>query len=372
MKSGTVISARGLVAFVLLCAAAPLQAQERVTKEVPRQPADQAQQGQQKEHVVRKGDTLWDLARSYLNDPYRWPLIYDANRNVVRNPHWIYPSEKLVIPGMKPDTMLVGTPVAQAPAGPNRSRFFVPERVDTGPTIISAEGVRIPLVQPLEWMAAPWIADTSQLKVIAHVYKPYDPRDQNDKLTQEFHPMDKLVLSTMSPLAAKDQLLAIRLTRNLRGVGWIIEPMGILRIDSVTAKSAVASVVRQFSDLKVGDVAIALPAIPNMPVGQLTDVSGGPNGTILDFLVQHPLYTNSDYAFVNLGAAQGISVGDELVAYLPDRQPSAKHPETLPSQPIAHMQVVRVNDKNATVRVTRLSNNGLEIGLPVRVSRKAP
>ena len=42
-------------------------------------------------HVVRRGDTLWDLARAYLDNPFMWRLIYDANRDVVENPHWIYP-----------------------------------------------------------------------------------------------------------------------------------------------------------------------------------------------------------------------------------------------------------------------------------------
>ncbi len=27
-------------------------------------------------HVVQRGDTLWDLARQYLNNPYLWPQIW--------------------------------------------------------------------------------------------------------------------------------------------------------------------------------------------------------------------------------------------------------------------------------------------------------
>jgi nucleoid-associated protein YgaU len=27
-------------------------------------------------HVVKRGDTLWDLARQYLKDPFRWPDVF--------------------------------------------------------------------------------------------------------------------------------------------------------------------------------------------------------------------------------------------------------------------------------------------------------
>src|SRR4051794_17546031 len=50
-------------------------------------------------HVVRKGDTLWDLAREYTSDPYRWKQLYELNTGTVRDPHWIYPGERLRLPG---------------------------------------------------------------------------------------------------------------------------------------------------------------------------------------------------------------------------------------------------------------------------------
>src|SRR5215207_4398179 len=50
-------------------------------------------------HLVRRGDTLWDIARTYTNDPFRWKQVYDLNTATVRDPHWIYPGERLVLPG---------------------------------------------------------------------------------------------------------------------------------------------------------------------------------------------------------------------------------------------------------------------------------
>jgi len=58
-------------------------------------------------HVVRPGDTLWGIARQYLNDPFRWPDVFRRNTDVVENPHWIYPGEVLRIPvaAVRPDAL---------------------------------------------------------------------------------------------------------------------------------------------------------------------------------------------------------------------------------------------------------------------------
>ena len=62
---------------------------------------------QEVKHVVKKGDTLWDLAQAYLKDPFRWPEIFRRNTDVVENPHWIYPGEVIRIWGheVRPDAL---------------------------------------------------------------------------------------------------------------------------------------------------------------------------------------------------------------------------------------------------------------------------
>lgn len=46
------------------------------------------------EYVVKPGDTLWDISKVYLRDPWYWPEIWYVNPQV-QNPHLIYPGDVL-------------------------------------------------------------------------------------------------------------------------------------------------------------------------------------------------------------------------------------------------------------------------------------
>ncbi len=51
-------------------------------------------------YTVIKGDCLWNIAKkpSVYNDPWRWPLIFQANRDQIKNPDLIYPAQIFRIP----------------------------------------------------------------------------------------------------------------------------------------------------------------------------------------------------------------------------------------------------------------------------------
>jgi hypothetical protein len=45
-------------------------------------------------HLVRRGDTLWDLCNHYFQNPWAWPKVWSFNPQIA-NPHWIYPGDQV-------------------------------------------------------------------------------------------------------------------------------------------------------------------------------------------------------------------------------------------------------------------------------------
>jgi nucleoid-associated protein YgaU len=54
--------------------------------------------GSSRTYVVAKGDSLSKIAKREYGDANKWPTIYEANKELIKDPDLIYPGQELKIP----------------------------------------------------------------------------------------------------------------------------------------------------------------------------------------------------------------------------------------------------------------------------------
>ncbi|MCX7815344.1 MAG: LysM peptidoglycan-binding domain-containing protein [Tepidimonas ignava] len=110
-------------------------------------------------YTVKRGDTLWDIAKLYLLKPWRWPELWGMNLQQIRNPHLIYPGQVLVL------TRVGDRAVLQVDAGTPPTVKLSPriraERLDDG---------AIPALPP--GVIEPFLADVSVVDATVHEQAP--------------------------------------------------------------------------------------------------------------------------------------------------------------------------------------------------------
>lgn len=134
-------------------------------------------------YVVKRGDTLWDIAALFLEDPWVWPEIWSVNPQI-ENPHLIYPGDIITLAYVGGEPRLIverpGMEPIERPVEPSEEGLTV-ERVEPEirelpleaaiPTI-PADAIRQflnrPRVLPLEELeSAPYIVGNYEGRLIS-------------------------------------------------------------------------------------------------------------------------------------------------------------------------------------------------------------
>src|SRR5882757_11018195 len=103
-------------------------------------------------YVVKRGDTLWGIAKVFLRDPWFWPEIWQVNKQI-QNPHLIYPGDtlRLVYIDGKPQILLQ-----------RGDALRVQPRVRSQP--LEAAITTIPYATVAAFMSKPTVLDRDQIK----------------------------------------------------------------------------------------------------------------------------------------------------------------------------------------------------------------
>jgi hypothetical protein len=150
-------------------------------------------------YTVVPGDTLWGISQRYTDSPWRWPELWNMNKDQIRNPHLIYPGYVIVLdrergrltvggtdaapgtPSTTPGTTTSTTPSATtapgsaAPAAPGSVKFGPRVRAESlarqeipsiPPAVIEPFLSRPLVIEPDGLDKAPTIVATQQDRVL--------------------------------------------------------------------------------------------------------------------------------------------------------------------------------------------------------------
>jgi hypothetical protein len=332
-------------------------------------------------HVVRPGDTLWDLARQYLRNPFLWPEILSINQGTVVDPHLIYPQERIRIPfgqspaeaqALAPAQVGVSPTRGEGPRTPSsRTVFFSGEGQPGGVTrSVRVSGPEtVPVVPAGAFYSAGVLVAEADMAEVARLVEVVGPTVLDRSSPPQIHPYDKVNMVVAGPgVSIGERLQLVRPGREVRPYGRIYFPTGSGRVLNVEAGVATVEVDQLYDRVEIGDIAMATPAF-DVPAGVLPVPAGGLEGQLLAFRSSEPIASTEDVGFVNLGAASGVVVGDEYEAYIPASQEDwGRRPEVV----VARLQVVRVTEVTSAVRVVSLEYPALQEGLPVRLVARMP
>ncbi|HEY0997922.1 MAG TPA: LysM peptidoglycan-binding domain-containing protein [Gemmatimonadaceae bacterium] len=356
-----------------------LAAQDRPAATAP------AQASQERTHTVKKGDTLWDLAQAYLGDAFQWPEIYRLNRDVVEDPHWIYPGEVLRIPG-------AGAPAAEAEpeAAPAPSPEAQPARAEepsqdrNAPTVFAQAPTAVsgmvlsdtqeaaPVVRAGEIQAAPWVGAEGSPIAAGRILDTRElPGIAMSGTKARFQVYEDLLATLPSDArgTAGERFLAVRQGPKLEDMGQVVIPTALVELVRPPrgGDAAVVRVLRLFEDLAPDhrlvrfDPAMMRAGTRLEPVTASTQLAGK-----VRWIASEPvLPTIGSYVVIDIPSSRGVNTGDRFEIYEPRRdiRPDAPmRPETA----VALVQVVRTTPFGTTAVVLGNEQPAIKAGQRVR------
>ena len=189
-------------------------------------------------YVVVPGDTLWGISQRYTDSPWRWPELWNMNREQIRNPHLIYPGYVIVLDRERAQLSIGAPGTERAPgAAPTPTPGVPPSAAPTTPPGTTPPGTAPGTVRLGPRVRAESLAKQEIPSIPPSVIEPFLSRP----LVIEPDGLDKA--PTIIATQADRVVLAAGNSAYVRGIGaakdetWHVYRKGVALVDPDTNKT---------------------------------------------------------------------------------------------------------------------------------------
>lgn len=315
-----------------------------------------AQEAVGRTHVVKRGDTLWGIAKTYFGNPFLWPDLYRANTDVVEDPHWIFPGEVLRVP----DLAALRAPVpderepVSAPVADTVRRALPP---DFAALIARARTVA---VRPGEYLGSPFVGPSPRPAGAGSLVSPWAPASvARGALPATFTLHDRVRITApagVTPVVG-DRFLVVA-TGSTLAQGVVLEPTAVVEVDRVEAGEVAAHVAGLFGATRPGMWILPLDTVAPRPGVFPAAVTDGAAMRVTWIQTAPVLPSIGRYLTLSGTAADGLVTGDLVALY---------RPGGVLEEVIAIAQVQRVTAQGASAILVAQHDAGIAVGGSARV-----
>jgi len=299
-----------------------------------------AQAQEYKDYTVMKGDTLWDISKKELQDPFCWPKIWKENPGIA-NPDRIHPQQQIRIP-LSLSQKEISLPEIQ------ETKWE--ERVSEKETVGEIEPPKKEYLVGRDLLAASgYIADS-----VHSVGSIVDSPTGRTVLGMG----DYAYVKTDSPAKVGEKFYIIRPAEKVihpksgKMVGYLIEVLGIAEIVGQDGNEIKAKITASYSDIFTGSLLDSYYEAEAEPP-YLVETPRKPNidGYIVAAKEMRTLNGMLDIVYIDKGRREGLELGDIFATLLQGKHRIIN----------GAIQVINIREATSTA-VVRKSNNTVTKG----------
>lgn len=291
-------------------------------------------------YTIKKGDTLWDLSKKFIDDPYYWPNIWSKNPEIT-NPHLIFPGQKIrildgrleIIPAYAEAKQPSLEPVAKQPA-----EVVQPEELVTIKTA-GGDGFILSNEKPLGM-----IVDSVDNRVLLTA---------NDVVFVKMQDTSAVAVGDTYSLFARGDIVKHPQTR--KSIGTMMNNLGFLQVTEIQGDTVIAKIGDVYREITRG--AELFEYIP--PRKELTLQRGTSNkqGFIVFARDEKGTFATNDVIFISLGSNDDVQSGNLIYLSRPrkvsDEIIKKAGPITLPDAVLGAAVVIEAKQETASAIVIK-------------------